>query len=154
MGWWIGYVLLPACLLGGWLVLRRPLRQVFDDMNGDQARLLFRRQRELLEARFVSSLSRVDPIEGLRWEDAHWEDEIQWARDRRSRELMALVGVHFDPSPFLDEGDPNRYATAVFEYRKGAWKSEGICLPATLPHEAYLRHQRIVPVVPPPPPRV
>ena len=43
-------------------------------------------------------LGKLDPVEGIRWEDAHWHDEVLWARDRQSRTFLALVGVHFDVS--------------------------------------------------------
>ncbi|MDX2037197.1 MAG: hypothetical protein SFX72_11145 [Isosphaeraceae bacterium] len=150
MFWWIGMVMLPLCAFGVWWFARRPWELVLDDLNHDQARVDFRRRREHLEARFITSLCLSEPIEGIRWEDAHWHDEIQWARDRRSRCFLALVGVHFDPSPFSDPEDPNLYATAVFEYRKGRWRAEGLRLPAMLPQEACLRTQRFVPLVIPP----
>ena len=99
MGWIIWGVVLPACLVAAWLIVRRPLRQVVEELHVDQARLLFRQQREWLEARFLKALGKLDPIERLRWEDAHWHDEVLWARDNQTRRLLALVGIHFDPDP-------------------------------------------------------
>lgn len=150
MAWWIGAVLLPSCAVGAWILVRRPLRFALQDLNYDQARVVFRQQREGLEARFITSLGMAEPVEGLRWEEANWHDEVQWVRDRRSRCFMALVGVHFDPSPYGEEDDPKLFATAVFEFRKGKWRAEGLRLEAMLPHEACLRNQRFVPLVPPP----
>ena len=54
MGWIIWGVVLPACLVAAWLIVRKPLRQVVEELHVDQARLLFRQQREWLEARFLN----------------------------------------------------------------------------------------------------
>src|SRR5436309_476390 len=95
---------LPACAVAGWLVLRRPLRLFLEDLHVDRARTHFRSQREWLEARFLSALARTDPIERVRWEDAHWHDEILWARDRQTRSFLALIGVHFEGVAFDELG--------------------------------------------------
>ena len=137
---------LPMCLVMAWLILRQPFRLFFEELNLDTARDLFRTQRERLEARFVTSLGRIDAHEGLRWEEANWHDEIFWARDRQTRSLLALVGVHFDLDPF-DEIPTRRLATAVFEFRKGEWRAEGKRLDEVRPDEAVGRNQRFEPVV-------
>jgi hypothetical protein len=131
-----------------WMILRRPFRLSFERMHVDHARDLFHQQREWLEARFLKALSRVDPEEGLRWEEAHWHDEVLWARDRQTRRLLALIGVHFDSDPFDDPlGARPRHATALFEFRKGRWVAEGKLLDELRPAEAVLRYQRFEPVV-------
>src|SRR3954468_21709012 len=148
MGWIIWLGVLPACLPALFLILRRPARQFAEEMHVDHARDLFRQQREWLEARFLSVPSKLDPIEGLRWEEAHWHDEVLWARDRQTRRLLALIGVHFDASPFDDSpGERPRHATALFEFRKGSWIAEGKVLDELRPAEAVLRHRRFEPVV-------
>src|SRR4051812_12829718 len=96
---WLGLVTL--CLVASFFLLLRPLRHAYEDHHVDKARELFRPQREGLEARFLSVLTRIDPVEALRWEDATWQDEVVWARDRRTRRLLALVGVRFLSDPFL-----------------------------------------------------
>ncbi len=94
------------------------------------------------------ALAKVDPPERLRWEDAHWHDEILWARDRHTRRLLALIGVHFDSDPFDDPADScPRHATALFEFRKGRWAAEGKRLDEIRPDEAVRRNQRFEPVV-------
>lgn len=146
---------LTACLIAFWLILRRPVRLFIEEMQLDNAREQFRLHRETLEARFVTALSRLDASEGVRWDEANWHDEVYWARDRRSRRLLALVGVHFDLDPF-DEIPTRRLATAVFEFRGGAWLAEGRRLDEVRPDEAVGRNQRFEPVVLPrsQPPRV
>jgi hypothetical protein len=150
---WAGILL--ACIFIAWMVLRRPLRQIVDDVNVDHARELFHRQREWLEARFISALSHTDPTEGQRWETAHWHDEVLWARDRQTRHLLALVCVHFEPGPFDLLSNP-RHATALFEFRKGHWWVEGKRLDEMRPDEAVGRNQpyEAVAVTPPNPRRV
>jgi hypothetical protein len=146
---WAGLV--PLCVLAGWLVVRRPVRWIVEDRDLGRARALFRLQREGLEARFLASIARLDPIERLRWEEARWHDDVVWARDRQSRRLLALVGVHFDADPirsFPDE--PPRHATALFEFRKGRWNADGRHIDELRPDEAFLRHREFEPIVPPP----
>lgn len=151
MGWIIWGVILPTCLLVAWLIVRRPLRQVVEELHVDQARLLFRQQREWLEARFLKAMGKLDPIERLRWEEARWHDEVLWARDIQTRRFLALVEVHFDPDPFdPTDGLHARHATALFEFRGGRWSADGKRLDATRPADALTRHGRFEPVAPPP----
>jgi hypothetical protein len=138
--------ILPVCLIAIWLILKRPIRLFVEDLHVDTAREQFRLQRERLEARFVSALAKLDASEGLRWEEANWHDEIFWARDRQTRNLLALVGVHFDLDPF-DEIPTRRLATAVFEFRKGEWRGEGKRLDEVWPDEAVGRNQRYEAVI-------
>ncbi len=146
MQWVIWAGLLPGCLAAAAVIVRRPARQVWEEMHADRARLLFRRRREWLEARFVSVLLRIDPAEGRRWEDAEWRDDVVWARDRQTRAFLALAGVHFGPLT-RDDRPYARHATALFEYRKGVWHAEGKRLDEIRPDEAFLRLQRFERVV-------
>jgi hypothetical protein len=155
MGLLIGAGILLVCVFVAWMVLRRPLRQIVEDVHVDHARALFHQQREWLEARFISALAKVDPAEGQRWEAAQWHDEVVWARDRQTRHLLALVCVHFDPGPFeLLQGQ--RLATALFELRKGHWCADGKSVDEMRPDEAVALNQRFeeVVVTPPNPRRV
>ncbi len=149
MGVFIWAVVLPTCLVILWLIVRRPARQFAEELHVDRARELFHQQREWLEARFLGALAKTVPAEErLRWEDAHWHDAVLWARDRQTRRLLALVGVHFNPIPFEDDADPNpRHATALFEFDKGRWHAEGKRLDEVRPDEAVLSTQRFEPVV-------
>ena len=140
--------LIPVCFAIGWLIARRPVREAFEDRNLDRARDQFRLQREGLEARFLSALARLDPIEKLRWDEADWRNEVVWARDRRTRHIIALVGVSFEPEAFAQEytEPPARHATALFEYRKGRWVAEGWRIDEIRPHEAFIGNQRLEPI--------
>ena len=138
-------LLLPTCLAVAWLILRRPLREICEEIHFEKARERFRMRRERLEARFVTLAARIDPAEAARWEDAQWQDGVVWARDRKTRVLLALVGVHFDLEPFADE--PAHYATAIFEFRRDGWMTEGRGLVEVRPDEAFLLHHRLEPIV-------
>jgi hypothetical protein len=147
MGWLVWAGLLPVCAAAFALLAHRLARYLREEFRVDRARDQFRLQREWLEARFLGALSRIDPVERLRWEDARWRDEIVWARDRQTRRLLALVGVEIDSEPFADEVDsPPRQATAMFEFRKGRWHAEGKRLDEIRPDEAFLRHGRFEPL--------
>jgi hypothetical protein len=151
MRWLLWLLVLPACVVALWLIVRLSLRRVIDLMRVEQAREQFRLHREWLEARFLNSIAKVDPIERLRWEEAHWHDEVLWARDRQTRRLLALIGVHFDSDPF--DSDPEhhpRHATVVFEFCRGRWRADGKRLDEMRPDEAFLRHRRYEPVSLPP----
>jgi hypothetical protein len=150
MGWIIWAIILPSCVVAAWLIVRRPLRQVIEELSVDQARLSFRQQREWLEARFLTALGRVEPIERLRWEGAQWHNQVHWARDNQTRHLLALVEIHFEPDPFDPTHDSlTNHATALFEYRRGRWIADGKRIDATRPDEAFLRLGRFEPVSPP-----
>jgi hypothetical protein len=141
MGLLIGAAILLVCSLVAWLALRRPVRQIVEDVRVDHARALFHQEREWLEARFITALSRVDFAEGKRWETASWHDEVLWARERKTRRLLALVCVHFEPDPF-DLALVQRHATALFEFCGGRWKAEGKRLDEMRPAEAVARNER------------
>ncbi|QEH36667.1 hypothetical protein OJF2_52520 [Aquisphaera giovannonii] len=145
MSWLIWAAILPLCLVAAYFLLQRPIRLFLEDLHVDQARDTFHRQREHLEARFVTMLGRVDVAEAGRWEEARWHDEVVWARDRQTRRFLALVCVHFEPEPF-EPSSAERLATAVFEYNKGRWIAEGKRLDEIRPDEAVGRNRRYEPV--------
>ncbi len=129
----------------GFIILRRPIREILEEVSFEKARKSFRQYRERLEARFITILGTRDPDERARWEDAHWENEVVWARDRRTRRLTALVAVRFPEHPFSDE--PNQIATALFEFQGSIWETEGNWLDAMPPEEAIALNRRLEPVI-------
>jgi len=149
MGWMIwGPGVLLVCLAASWMVLRGPVRHFIEEAHAERARELFRQRREWLEADFLGALGRTSPTERVRWEEAHWHDEIHWARDRQTRKLLALIGVHFDSTLFDDLSDTStHHATALFEFRGGRWYAEGKRLDEIRPDEVVRRNQRFEPVV-------
>jgi hypothetical protein len=146
----IGAGILSVCFLVTWLILRRPVRQIVEDVRVESARAVFHQRREWLEARFISALSLSEPVEGERWEDAQWQDEVLWARDRQTHHLLALVCVEFEADPF-DLSPVPRHATALFEFRKGNWCADGKRIDEVRPLEAVGRNQRFEAIVVPEP---
>ncbi len=115
----------------GW----RPFSAALREIRTERARELFHLQRERLEAKFFDLASRADKPRGLRWVDADWEDAVSLVRERRSGDMVALVGitVSFEAVPGGGmEDNPNvsnlRDATAVFNYVSGQWMTEGRAL--------------------------
>jgi hypothetical protein len=116
-----------AGLIGIWFGAK-PLRASFEDAEAARARLAFRLKREWLEADFQTRALLRQPDALANWESASWHDGVTWARDRQSRQFLALVQVHFDGSsnqPRSSDGEFIPAATAIFVYRSGCWGSDG-----------------------------
>ena len=135
MGLLIAAAVLTVCFLATWAVLRRPVGRIVEDVRIEHARALFHRNRERLEARFISALERSDATESELWESAHWHDDVLWARDRQTHHLLALTCVDFEPEPF-EFSPERRHATAIFEFHNGHWCAQGKHLDELRPDEA------------------
>ena len=92
----------------------------------------FQQQREHLEADFLRAAARSGKPRGLRWTHCDWQNEVVLARDKKSGELTALVGVtiQFEAIEGSDmEGLPAvgnlRHASGVFFFRGGRWRTTG-----------------------------
>ncbi|RUL85622.1 hypothetical protein [Tautonia sociabilis] len=141
----IAGMLLPASLTIAYVILRRPIREICEEIGFEKARQRFHQQRERLEARFLAALGRLDPEEQERWEEADWRPDVVWARDRKTRTLNALAAVRFDPPPFSDLPSPR--ATALFEYRDGRWTTDGLWFDDMSPDEAIAHQRQLEPVI-------
>src|SRR3954463_13880966 len=88
---WIGVatVVLGALLVMVW----RPLRRLGREVVVERARESFRLQRERLEAKFFDAAARSGKPRGLLWKECSFENPIEWARDRRTGQIIALVSV-------------------------------------------------------------
>jgi hypothetical protein len=135
MGLLIAAGVLSLCFLATWAVLRRPVRQIVEDVCVEHARALFHRSRERLEARFVSAIEQVDPDQAERWESAHWDDDVLWARDRHTHHFLALACVEFEPEPF-ELSFELKHTTAIFEFHDGQWLAQGKRVDEMRPEEA------------------
>jgi hypothetical protein len=98
----------------------------------ESARRLFRRQREHLEWQFFQAASASGKPRGLRWKAIDWGPDVEFARERRSGQLAALVGVtiQFEAIEGSDmEGLPAvgnlRNGSAVFFFHQGRWHTLG-----------------------------
>lgn len=130
---WIaaGVSVATLALVIGWFIWR-PIRRSMQEAQLSQAREDFHRQRERLEAKFLELAAASGRPRGLRWINCDFEDDVAYARDRRSGELAALVGVTISfeavpggPMEDVEAVGNLRAATAVFRLQKDRWQTDG-----------------------------
>ena len=92
----------------------------------------FHRQREQLEAKFIDRAAAGGKPRGLRWTDVSFDDDVVYARDRRSRTLKALVAVEVRFEAVEGGGMEEveavsnvRAATAEFLFDGTRWHTDG-----------------------------
>lgn len=144
---WISAAVLMACgvvVVAVW----RPLRAAHRERHLAKARRAFHRQREYLEARFIQRAAACGKPRGLRWADCNFEDDVTYARDRRSGQLSAFVAVTIGFEAIEGGGmEENenvanlRAATAVFNYDRQRWWTEGRAIQNLNPTEAVQFYQ-------------
>jgi hypothetical protein len=113
-------------------VATRPLRLARSAERLARAQRDFHRQRELLEARFIERAAASGKPRGLRWADVDFDDDVIYARDRRTRQLKALVAIEVGFEAIAGGGMEDveavsnvRAATAEFLYDGTRWTTEG-----------------------------
>src|SRR5487761_1298824 len=74
-------------------VVFRPVRSALRASRYERARREFHHCRERLEAKFFQIAAASGKPRGLRWTSCDFDDDVSYARDRRSRELCAFVAV-------------------------------------------------------------
>jgi hypothetical protein len=89
-------------------------------------------RREWLEARFLQTAASRGTPRGLAWVDCEFDDDVSFARDRRSGDLTALVGVTIQFEAIAGGGmeeveavSNRKAATAVFRHRGREWCTDG-----------------------------
>ena len=149
--WWIllGVVASFALYYFFW----RPMRLASQEARFAEARRRFHIQREHLEARFVTLADEARP-HGPHWNDCEFEDDVAYVRDRNTGELSAFVGVAVasdgPPSSAGGMGDligNLRAGTAIFQFRRNRWETEGRAILNLSPTEAvrfYQNHLEMV----------
>jgi hypothetical protein len=97
-----------------------------------EARTLFDAQRPQLEQLHFEAAAASGKPRGLRWKACEWSGKPEFARERSTGRLAALVSVtiQFEAVPGSDmEGLPAvgnlRNASAVFFYHGGQWHTTG-----------------------------
>jgi hypothetical protein len=107
------------------------------------ARVQFERQRASLEAQFFQAAATSGKPRGLRWTKCEWNPAVELARDRKSGQLLALVGVTISFEA-IEGGDMEgvaavgnlRNASAVFFFDGGRWSTAGRAVFNLNPDEA------------------
>jgi hypothetical protein len=137
-----------ALLVIAVVLLRKPVRAWRERREADRARTEFRRQREVLEAKFFDLAARSGKPRDLRWVDCDWLESVTYARDRKSGLLTAFVAVNIRFEA-IEGGDMEgvaavgniRDAAAVFHYERGNWGTGGRALFNMNPVDAIERLQ-------------
>jgi hypothetical protein len=126
----MGGVVLVLAVAG--VLIWRPIRRSLRSAELSQARLDFHRQRERLEAKFLELAAASGRPRGLRWVSCDFDDDVAYARDRRSGQLAAFVAVTIGfeaipggPMEEVEAVGNLRYATAVFRREQQRWQTEG-----------------------------
>jgi type II secretory pathway pseudopilin PulG len=99
----------------------RPIQAARQAERLARAQRDFHRQREPLEAKFIERAAASGKPRGLRWLDVDFEDDVVYARDRRSGRLKALVAIDVS---FEAVGNV-RAATAEFVHDGTRWQTAG-----------------------------
>ena len=144
-----GLVIVLVAFIG---LLARRGRQ--DAKRLKDARDLFHLRREWLEARFVTLASSSGKPRGLAWSNVEFDDDVTMARDVRSGNLTAFVGVTISFEAIEGGGMEDveavgnlRAATAVFRTEHGEWATDGLVLFNLNPDEAIERFRHEVEMV-------
>ncbi len=110
----------------------RPIRASRRAERLARAQRDFHRQREQLEAKFIERASQSGKPRGLRWTDVEFDDDVVYARDRRSGGLKALVAIEVSFEAVEGGGMEEveavanvRAATAEFLYDGARWQTDG-----------------------------
>lgn len=110
----------------------RPIRMARQAERLARAQRDFHRQREQLEAKFIERASQSGKPRGLRWTDVAFDDDVVYARDRKSGGLKALVAIEVSFEAIEGGGMEHveavsnvRAATAEFLYDGARWKTDG-----------------------------
>jgi hypothetical protein len=106
----------------------RPLKLKRQAERLARAQRDFHRQREQLEAKFIERAAISGRPRGLRWADVSFDDDVVYARDRKTRTLRALVAIEVSFEAVEGGGMEEveavsdvRAATAEFLYDSGNW---------------------------------
>ncbi|HVX10042.1 MAG TPA: hypothetical protein VHC22_02460 [Pirellulales bacterium] len=121
----------------------KPVRSALRASRYERARRDFHRCRERLEAKFFQLAANSGKPRGLRWTGCDFDDDVSYARDRRSGELRAFVAVTISFDAIEGGGMEHveavgnlRAATAEFRLVAGRWQTEGRAIFNLNPTEA------------------
>ncbi len=141
-----GFLIVGLLLLAGVVASWRPFFAAWREARFAVARRDFHFQRERLEAKFVS-LGHLG-TSGPHWADCDFDDDVAYARSRRSGRLSALVAVTLevedtDDLSFLPESRSRdlRNATAMFHFNGEHWDTEGRAIFNLTPTQAINYYQ-------------
>jgi hypothetical protein len=146
LGYWlfpIGFVLIGILCFWRWVRSYHPQAQL------QRARPLFQEERPRLEESFFQAAAASGKPRGLRWKECHWDNLIEWACDRQTGQLLALVGITI-AFEAIEGGDMEglaavgnlRNASAVFFFQDGRWQTIGHTIFNLNPDEVVQRYHQ------------
>jgi hypothetical protein len=150
LGWIaLGLAIFVAICGAAAYLMWRPYRNVRQEKWLVRARREFHLRREQLEAKFLQRAGESGKPRGLRWVDCDFENDVTYARDKRSGQLSAFVGVTISFEATEGGGMEDveavsnlRAATAVFSFdEKRQWYTEGRAIFNLNPTEAIQYYQ-------------
>jgi hypothetical protein len=136
------------------LLAAKPLRNAMQEAQLAEARKQFHIQRERLEAKFVQLAENSGKPRGLRWSGCEFDDDVSYARDRKTSRLTAMVActISFEAieGGGMEEVDAVgnlRAGTAVFTFEHNRWSTEGRALFNLNPAEAIAYYSKALVLV-------
>jgi len=122
-------VLAPCIAIAAWMYWLS--RRANPAQTLAKAQAAFHAQVPQLRALFFQTAGSSGKPRGLRWKECQWSDQIEWVRDKQTRQLLALVGVTISFEA-VEGGEMEgveavgnlRDASAVFAF-DGDWKTSG-----------------------------
>lgn len=134
-------------LLLAWLVWAL-LRPTLFSRRIERALKQFVRDRDALEAAFLSAAAASGKPRGLAWKQCAFQQGVLMARDRANGELVGLVGVTIGFEAIEGGGMEDveavgnlRAATAVFTHDRRAWTTDGKAVFNLEPREVLTRYK-------------
>jgi hypothetical protein len=142
MWFWLPALVLAILTAAMLLIVWRGTRRLSGTMT------LFDQQRNRLQILFFETASALGKPRGLRWTACDWGDRVEFARDRKTGQLFAFVGVTI-AFEAIEGGDMEgvaavgnlRNASAVFAFDGAAWTTVGRAIFNLNPDEA-IQHLR------------
>ena len=144
--WWIPV----ACAVVAVLVclMWRPCQAATREARLAQARKEFHRQREWLEAKFISLAPSRGESDSPRWSNCEFDDAVSYVRQRSTGELSAFVAVTVALEGIGPGGTSAtafmssiQAGTAVFRFDNGRWATDGRLIHNLSPDEAIRYYQ-------------
>ncbi|MCE9534031.1 MAG: hypothetical protein K8T89_23345 [Planctomycetes bacterium] len=137
--WIILAVVIAATI--GWI-----LRRMWREMQAERARELFRLQHERFEKHFFERAAASGVPRGLRWINCVFSNEMEFVRERATRQIAVLVGVTVEFAA-IEGGDMEglpavplpRHGSAVLLFERGEWTSAGRVIFNLAPREVVER---------------
>lgn len=144
--WWLVPVLAAVVIAAAFIW--HPVRKSLREKELQRLRRDFHREREHLEAHFLTKAAATGKPRGLAWTNCDFDDDVVYARDKRTGEISAFVGVTINFQAVEGGGMEEvefvtapRDATAVFRVDRGRWITDGRAIMNLNPTEA-LKHFR------------